>query len=138
MSNKMSTIKERILYVLEIKGITKAEFCRKIGMSYSNFTGEAKKTPLNSIAVGKILLELPDINPDWLLNEQGEVFRKISPSPTTELVRAVTPDLITDQLLDRIEHLAHENGILAERVAQLTGKREPLTADDKPDDRMPS
>ena len=75
MSNKFSNIKERILYILEIKGIVKEKFFQKIGMTYGNFTGKAKNTPLNSNAIGNILLEIPDINPEWLLTGKGEVLK---------------------------------------------------------------
>lgn len=75
MSNKFSTIKERILYVLEFKGIVKDKFIKKIGMTYGNFTGKAKETPLNSTAIGNILLELPDINIEWLITGKGEMLQ---------------------------------------------------------------
>jgi hypothetical protein len=76
ISNKFPTIKERILYVLECKGIVKDKFFTKIGMTYGNFTGSAKKTPLNSTSIGNILLEIPDINLDWLISGEGNVFKK--------------------------------------------------------------
>lgn len=74
-SNKISNIKERILYSLELKGITKSTFFEKIGMTYGNFTGKSKETPLNSDAIGNILLEMPDINVEWLLTGKGEMLK---------------------------------------------------------------
>ena len=38
MQNKFPTIKDRILYLAEIKGFGKKNFCEKIGMSYGSFT----------------------------------------------------------------------------------------------------
>ena len=43
MSNKFSNIKERVLYILEYKGITKSKFFEDIGVTYGNFTGKAKE-----------------------------------------------------------------------------------------------
>ena len=67
MQNKFPTIKDRILYLAEIKGFGKKNFCEKIGMSYGSFTGQAKNTPLNSNAIANILCIVPDVNLHWLL-----------------------------------------------------------------------
>ena len=75
MGNKFATIKERILYLLEIKGIVKDKFFAEIGMTYGNFTGPAKKTPLNSSAIGNIFSKIPDVNLEWLLTGKGEMLK---------------------------------------------------------------
>lgn len=80
MTNKFTTIKDRVLYLAEIKGIGKKKLCENIGMTYSNFTGKAKETPLNSTAIGNILTMIPDVNPFWLILGSGEIFQ----SQTTE------------------------------------------------------
>lgn len=71
----MSNIKERILQLAKLKGISKENFCEKIEMSYSNFKSSAKNTPLNSDAIGKILSLYPDVSADWLITGKGEVLR---------------------------------------------------------------
>ncbi|MFK7058903.1 hypothetical protein V3Q90_02045 [Flavobacterium oreochromis] len=76
MSNKFSNIKERILYLAEKKEVSKQVFFKKIGMSYGNFTGKAKETPINSTAIENILLNYPDTNPEWLITGNGEMFKK--------------------------------------------------------------
>jgi repressor LexA len=76
MSNKFSNIKERVLYVVEKKGYTREDFFKKINMTYGNFTGKAKETPLNSNAISNILLEIPDLNPEWLLTGNGETLKE--------------------------------------------------------------
>ena len=78
MTNLFSTVKERILYILEFKGITKSSFFEKIGMTYGNFTGNNKKKPINSDAITNILSEFPDINPMWLLTGKGDIFQTIT------------------------------------------------------------
>ncbi|MGQ1929031.1 transcriptional regulator [Ornithobacterium rhinotracheale] len=75
MSNKILNIKERILYLLDMKGVAKSTFFPKIGMTYGNFTGKSKETPLNSDAIGNILSEFPDLNPEWLLTGKGEMLK---------------------------------------------------------------
>lgn len=75
MSNKFSNIKERILYLLENKGVVKDKFFKEIGMTYGNFTGEAKKTPLNSTAISNIFSKFPDVNLEWLLTGNGQMLK---------------------------------------------------------------
>ncbi len=72
----MKTIKERVLQIAEYKGFSKEKFFKIIGMTYGNFKGSAKKTPLNSDAVAKILTNFPEINPLWLLTGEGEMLKQ--------------------------------------------------------------
>lgn len=75
MDNKIASIKERILYLIEYKGDTREDFFKKIGMTYGNFKGNAKNTPLNSNSVANILSIYTDISPDWLLTGIGPMLR---------------------------------------------------------------
>lgn len=78
MDNKISTIKDRCLYIAKHKGITQELFCEKIGMTHGNFKGAAKQTPLNSNAIVNILSIYPDINPEWLLTGDGNMLKSIT------------------------------------------------------------
>ena len=71
----MTNIKERILQICEYKKVSKETFLSKIGSSYANFKGKAKKTSLNSDVVANILTIYSDINPEWLLTGKGEMLR---------------------------------------------------------------
>lgn len=126
MSNKFSNIKERILYILEIKGITKSKFFEKIGMTYGNFTGKSKETPLNSDAIGNILLEFPDLNPLWLIIGEGEVLKEegevISLSKPQENDNNEVVSLLKDKvsLLEKnIALLEKENAYQAKEILLL-------------------
>jgi len=68
-------IKERIIQLIEKKGIPKEEFYIKIGMTSASFRGNAKQTPLNSTAIENILSEVPDVNPEWLLTGKGNMLK---------------------------------------------------------------
>jgi phage repressor protein C with HTH and peptisase S24 domain len=69
-------IKERIVQLIENKGIAKEKFYTEIGMTSANFRGKAKETPLNSIAIENILSVIPDVNPEWLLTGKGPMLKK--------------------------------------------------------------
>ena len=68
------TIKERVMYILEYKGIAKENFFTEIGMTSANFRGSAKHTPLNSTAIANIFTAIPDINLTWLITGKGEML----------------------------------------------------------------
>jgi hypothetical protein len=74
MVNKSSKIKDRVLEIAEFKGISKEKFFEKIGMTYGNFKGKSKETPLNSNAIADILTIYSDINPLWLLTGNGSMI----------------------------------------------------------------
>ncbi|MCO5230177.1 MAG: hypothetical protein M9958_03375 [Chitinophagales bacterium] len=76
MDNKLTNIKERILYIAEYKGIAKEIFFEKINMTYGNFKGKSKQTPINSNAIADILSIYPDINSYWLITGKGSMLKE--------------------------------------------------------------
>jgi len=67
MEDKFSNIKERVLQIAENKSIPKEKFFEMIGMTYGNFKGKSKKTPLNSNAIADISALFPEIDLNWLI-----------------------------------------------------------------------
>ena len=114
MSNKISTIKERILYLLECKEITKSKFFEKIDMTYGNFTGKSKKTPLNSDAIGNILLEIPDVNPEWLLTGNGQMLKESRPVKEEKGDETVPAQQIFELLKAQLEEKDRQIAALTE------------------------
>ena len=69
-------IKERIIKLIEFKGLPKEKFYKDIGMTSANFRGKAKNTPLNSNAIENILSVIPDANLNWLITGDGNMIKK--------------------------------------------------------------
>lgn len=78
MENKITNIKERILQIAEFKGIAKELFFKQIGMTYGNFKGKSKETPINSNALEDIITNNPEINLLWLLTGKGSMINNVS------------------------------------------------------------
>lgn len=74
MDKKISYIKERILLIADIKGISKDSFIENLGMTYGNFKGKQKLSAVNSDFLDRIISNYPDINSKWLLTGEGEMF----------------------------------------------------------------
>ncbi|MBT2621584.1 hypothetical protein [Chryseobacterium sp. ISL-6] len=71
--DKITTIKERILFYLEEKSIKKESFYRETGMSASNFKGAGLKSDLGIDKVVKVLSVYPELNNHlhWLIKGEG-------------------------------------------------------------------
>ena len=54
--------------------VSKEKFFESIGMTYGNFKGKSKNTPINSNALADILSNYPYINPEWLVIGKGEMI----------------------------------------------------------------
>ena len=99
MVDKSSNIKERILQLASFKGISYEKFFKDIGMSYGNFKGKSKLTPLNSNAIADIFTRFPEVNLEWIITGEGNMLKKHS-QPESDKVQANNIfKLKTDQLV---------------------------------------
>lgn len=132
MANKSSNIKERILQLAEYKGIVKEKFFEKIDMTYGNFKGKSKQTPINSNAIVDIYTIYPDINIEWLLTGRGNMIKK---EPTSERptpfddtrIKALEAEIsqLKDKLIATLEEntrLQKENTRLKDEMATKSHK----------------
>lgn len=85
------TIKEKILSFIETQGIKKGEFFEAIGVAPSNFKGTARQSELGGDKIAKILTLHPELSPDWLLADRGEMLRPTPHSPTNNELQDNTP-----------------------------------------------
>lgn len=73
--DKISTIKENILYFIEKQGISKSFFYEISSISASNFKGAGLKSEIGGDKIVKILTLFPDLNSDWLLTRKGSMLK---------------------------------------------------------------
>lgn len=73
METIFTNIKERVLEIPVIKGVSKEKFFSDLGVTYGNFKGKAKEKSLSSDVLAKIVTSFPDINPTWLLTGEGNM-----------------------------------------------------------------
>lgn len=74
----MSTIKERIIEIIEAKNTNLYSFERQCG--FSNGYIKSIKEDIGSTKIEKILRVFPDISPTWLVLGEGPMFKKDIPS----------------------------------------------------------
>lgn len=70
----MTKVKERVLQITDLKGITKEKFFNDLGISYGNFKGKAKEKALSSDVLATIITNHPEISSYWLLTGKGEAL----------------------------------------------------------------
>lgn len=70
----MSSVKERLLTFLKEERISASEFARKMGLSTTYLASMRKSMPEEKIE--KLTKVFPQINRDWLLYGEGEMYRE--------------------------------------------------------------
>lgn len=93
MEEKITNIKERILYYIDYKGITKDHFFSELSeIAYGSFKGVSKKSALNSNAIAEIVTKYPDLSLTWLITGKGEMLVK---NRVTRLLEFMTHENIS-------------------------------------------
>lgn len=70
----MKTVKERLQHFLKEEGISGSEFTRKMGLSSTYLASMRKSMPEEKVE--KLTQIFPQINRDWLLYGEGEMYRQ--------------------------------------------------------------
>lgn len=70
----MESVKEKILFFVQSIGLSKAEIARQLGISKSNFVGEAMASDLNVSMVIKFCQLYPQVSAEWLLRGTGDML----------------------------------------------------------------
>lgn len=124
----MTTIKERLINLLDYKGINKENFFNEIGVAASSFRGAAKKQSLNSDSIVRITTEIPELNLQWLITGKGEMLNEIaetSPQKHLENVKELEgrgrySDEFVEQLMENHTKLVDSHQKLSDAHYLLT------------------
>lgn len=106
----MDKIKERLILFAKSQGLMMMDFYKKITVAASNFSGDGANSALSTDKIVHILTTYPDINPDWLLLEKGEMLR--SDDVKNSYLSSEKENLLKKNIYDkerRIEELIREN-----------------------------
>lgn len=80
-------IKNRVIQLIDNKGIGKEKFFNSIGVTSANFRGSLLKSSLSSTTIEKIIAEIPEVNLDWLLTGRGEMIRGEEPKEAPQDIK---------------------------------------------------
>lgn len=89
-----STVKDRLLQFLKAERISKAEFARRMGLSVAYVSAMRKSLPEDKVV--KLTQLFPNINRDWLLYGEGEMYRPAETRPAH--APALDPDWLVPLL----------------------------------------
>ena len=121
----MSNFSERISRILAENELTIIEFCRKIGLSsqttIAKIISENRKP--SSKTFGRILKGFPDVNYQWLINGEGNMYK--SEIAVTKHADDLT--VTAKQIIDRLEFdKGYYDNKLKEDRKHYDGKRKEL------------
>lgn len=77
----METVKDRLLRYLRAEGISNSKFARDMGVSVAYLGAMRKSMPETKVA--KLMEVYPNLNRDWLLYGEGEMYRSDSRKENT-------------------------------------------------------
>lgn len=118
---KITTIKGRIIELIENQGENISIFLPSIGLSYSNFKGKQLESSPSADILVKIKSKFSNANIDWILTGEGEML--IQPSKEEESMPEIFRQILKEkdykieQLIADIVELKIENRELKKMFA---------------------
>ena len=123
---KISPIKQRILFFVEKLGISKRDFYAKIGVSRGTLES---KTGITEDVITKFYTAYPNINIEWLMTGNGDMYLETNNFATMQekeqkidennVSAELSQSANDQQLIAKLLEQAEEIGRLKERIAQL-------------------
>lgn len=92
----VTTMKERLVQFLQSEGLTAVKFAEIMEVQPSSISHllSGRNKP-NFDFISRLLLRFPDLNPDWMINGIGEIY-KSKPKQVEQKTREVSQEMITN------------------------------------------
>ncbi|MBO7201878.1 MAG: hypothetical protein J6V54_10865 [Bacteroidales bacterium] len=113
MSRKFLNSKERVLYYIEKKNISKNKFYTLTGVSNGVLD---KKSELSISTIEKIYYTFPELSLEWILFEKGEMLRE---NIEKNQQNGVVSEKIFREILEENQKLNREIGRLEGEIERL-------------------
>lgn len=118
-NENITKIKERILQYIDLKGIKKEDFYKKVEIDGANFRGKNLKSELSSDKIVKIFRSYPELSLYWLILGEGEMLRDERPQSVGKKDdRDETKELLREKIKDQQKIIE----LLEEKVEALKGE----------------
>lgn len=75
-SSNMDKVKERLLQFAKSQKLAMMDFYKKTTIASSNFSEKGSESAMSTDKIIHILNVYPELSPDWMLLEKGEMLRK--------------------------------------------------------------
>ena len=112
------TVKERLTQYVEDKGLSKSEFCRRIGVS-SAFISSMRRS-IQPDKIESIAFNFPDLNISWLLTGEGTMLKDKEVSKIINTVKNVkVSEEAWNVIKKQAESLASKDRQMEELIALL-------------------
>lgn len=124
-SENITKIKERILQYIDLKGIKKEDFYKKVEIDGANFRGKNLKSELSSDKIVKIFRSYPELSLYWLILGEGAMLRDERPcSEAPPADRDEIISLLREKIADKERIIADKERIIAlleEKIESMGG-----------------
>lgn len=120
MINNKSTIKDRAIAFIKLKGLSMRDFERSCGLSTGYITSMRKG--FGAEKLNNVLIAYPDLNRDWLLYGEGEMLK--SPKPAS--VSVVGNDNAVNNSNCKISHGGTASSVVDSLQAENTDLRKEI------------
>lgn len=119
----MDSVKQKLLQYAKNQKIGMMNFYKKTAISQSNFSGDGAESALSTDKIINILINFPDLNPDWLLLGKGEMLRSEAQktAPSSAEAEKIWKEILADKE-NKIEALIRENERLRLQLEHLKKK----------------
>lgn len=121
--NNFTTIKERLIHILEIKNVSKNKFYQDTGVAYGILS---QKNELKCDTLVKFITYFPDVNPDYILLGKGSILRKDGEILSENGENFVVSEKIFREILEENKQLNREIGRLEAELSAIKKAAAPV------------